>query len=114
MSPRDRRRARYGIALFAVIAGALCAAALTNGVGNTVATVLIGGGLLALVIFFMRDMGLLDAGDPPAPPAAPARSSSNGGDPHPSDGSAEPSGSSRRGVSVPRPERLRGQRRRLR
>jgi hypothetical protein len=118
MSARDRRRIRYGSAVFAVVAGALIAAALTNGVGNTLATVLIGGGLLAIVIFLMRDMGLLNAGDPPAP-ATPERPS-NGGDPQHGPGAGNGSDpvdpgspAGRRSVNVRPPERMRGQRRRL-
>jgi hypothetical protein len=116
MSPRDRRTIRYGAAVVAVVAGGLCAAALTNSVGNTIATVLIGGGLLAIVIFLMRDMGLLDTGERTPPPAGP---STNGGDPQggPEHGAGDGSGLAprkRRSVNVPRPDRMRGQRRRLR
>jgi hypothetical protein len=116
MSDRDRRLIRYGAACIAVVAGALCAAALTNTVGNTVATVLIGGGLLAIVIFLLRDMGLIDASAKPEPPP-PSR---NGSDPHhrssPADepDSPHPGGQARRSVNVRRPDRMRGQRRRLR
>ena len=59
MSAGDRRLIRYGVPCVAVLAGGVCAAALTNAVGNTLATVLIGGGLLAIVIFLFRDMGLV-------------------------------------------------------
>ena len=103
---------RYVLAAAAVLAGVLCAAALTNGVGNTVATVLIGGGLLAFVIFLMREMGLLDTRDPDQqPPQEPSDdgSSQNGSDP--GDRAAP---SRRRAVKVARPDRMRGQRRRLR
>ena len=127
MSARDRRTIRYGVPAVAVLAGVLCAAALTNSVGNTVATVLIGGGLLVFVIFMLRDMGLLEGDDPAAPstppPAAPppAGPADNGGepdhgsgaDPGSGNGSAPGSGA-RRSVNVPRPDRMRGQRRRLR
>ena len=115
MSARDRRMIRYGAAWVAVVAGGICAAALTNTVGNTVATVLIGGGLLATVIFLLRDMGLIDSSKPESPP--PSR---NGADPNdrssPAAGKdpAHPSGQARRSVNVRRPDRLRGQRRRLR
>jgi hypothetical protein len=118
MSPRDRRTIRYGAAVAAVVAGGLCAAALTNSAGNTIATVLIGGGLLAIVIFLMRDMGLLDTGERATPRAGP---STNGGDPHGGPGSEHGAGDGsglaprkRRTVNVPRPDRMRGQRRRLR
>jgi hypothetical protein len=119
MSARDRRTIRYLAAAVAVIAGALFAAAVTNSVGNTVATVLIGGGLLAFVIMLLRDMGLIEVGERTPPPAAGP--SSSGGDPHRGDGpdldpanGAGPDPGERRSVNVPRPERLRGQRRRLR
>lgn len=107
---------RYGAPCVAVVAGAICAAALTNTVGNTVATVLIGGGLLTIVIFLLRDMGLLAATPEPEPP----QQSRNGSDPH---GRSSPAGEiddahparqTRRSVSVRRPDRMRGQRRRLR
>jgi hypothetical protein len=118
MSHRDRRLIRYAVACVAVVAGALCAAALTNTLGNTLATVLIGGGLLAIVIFLLRDMGLIDASaDPdPEPPTSPQ----NGSDPHHRSspaGESDPThspGQARRSVSVRRPDRMRGQRRRLR
>ena len=93
MSLRDRRLIRYAVAGVAVIAGALCAAALTNAVGNTVATVLIGGGLLAIVILLLRDMGLIDT----SATAKPQQQSRNGSDPHrrSSPGSEAPSRSTR-------------------
>ena len=73
MSDRDRRLIRYGAACVAVVAGAICAAALTNALGNTLATVLIGGGLLAIVIFLLRDMGLIETSAKAEPPAAVAQ-----------------------------------------
>jgi hypothetical protein len=116
MSARDRQLIRYGAPCVAVVAGAICAAALTNTVGNSVATVLIGGGLLAIVIFLLRDMGLAGTSEKPKAPD-PSR---NGSDPHDrsttngdADG-AHPGRQSRRSVSVRRPDRMRGQRRRLR
>jgi hypothetical protein len=118
MSDRDRRLIRYGAACVSVVAGALCAAALTNTVGNTVATVLIGGGLLAIVIFLLRDMGLIDASAKPKPEQQSA--SRNGSDPHHRSSPADepdpphPGGQARRSVNVRRPDRMRGQRRRLR
>jgi hypothetical protein len=116
MSDRDRRLIRYGVAGVAILVGALFAAALTNSVGNTVATVLIGGGLLAIVIFLLRDMGLIDTAAKPKP----HEQSANGSDPHPrSSPDSEPDPphpprQTRRSVSVRRPDRMRGQRRRLR
>jgi hypothetical protein len=116
MSDRDRRLIRYAVACVAVIAGALCAAVLTNAVGNTLATVLIGGGLLAIVIFLLRDMGLIDTSAEPDQ-QQPSR---NGSDPHHRSSSAaepdpqHPARQARRSVKVRRPDRMRGQRRRLR
>jgi hypothetical protein len=107
---------RYGIAGLAVLVGALIAAALTDSLGNTLATVLIGGGLLAFVFFLLRDMGLLDTSDKPRP-QPPSR---NGSDPHrgpSSESESAPEHSpreARRTVTVRRPDRMRGQRRRLR
>jgi hypothetical protein len=120
MTGRDHRYARYGAAGVAVLVGAVCAAALTNGVGNTIATVLIGGGLLAVVFFLLRDMGLIDMGGDRTPPPTAPEPPSNGGDPRhgPGNGS-DPAGESpegsgdRRTVDVRRPDRMRGQRRRL-
>ena len=106
---------RYGAAGMAVLAGALCAAALTDGLGNTLATVLIGGGLLAIVIFALRDMGLVDTSGKPEP-RRPSRNESDpdrestAGAPPPNHPPHQP----RRSVSVRRPDRMRGQRRRLR
>jgi hypothetical protein len=116
MSERDRRLIRYGAASGAVVAGGICAAALTNALGNTLATVLIGGGLLAIVIFLFRDMGLVAATSEPKP-QQPSR---NGSDPHDRSSpsgevdSAHPARQPRRSVNVRRPDRMRGQRRRLR
>lgn len=73
----NRRTLRYGLAAGAVVAGALVAAALTNSLGNSLATGLIGIGLLALVGMLLRDMGLIDTREPPQPPS----SSRNGSDP---------------------------------
>ena len=107
---------RYGSPCVAVVVGGICAAALTNTVGNTLATVLIGGGLLAIVIFLLRDMGLLAATSEPEPPQ-PSR---NGSDPHDRSSpageadAAHPGRQDRRSVNVRRPDRMRGQRRRLR
>ena len=77
-------------------------------------------GLLAFVIMLLRDMGLLDTDGASAPPPPPERSG-NGDDPQrgsgpdqsPENGS-EAGPSVRRSVNVPRPDRMRGQRRRLR
>jgi hypothetical protein len=116
VSKRDRQLIRYLSAGGAVVVGGLIAAALTDSLGNTLATVLIGGGLLAFVIFLLRDMGLLDMSDKP-PSQPPSR---NGSDPHrgPStESSSTPEHSpreARRTVTVRRPDRMRGQRRRLR
>ena len=101
----------------AVVAGALCGAAMTNSIGNTVATAMIGGGLFAIMIFLLRDMGILTADEPTAPPAA-GPAADGGGDHGPGldhgsgNGSAASAGSSRT-VNVPRPDRMRGQHRRL-
>lgn len=116
MSDRDRRLIRYGAACVAVVAGGLCAAALTNAVGNTLATVLIGGGLLAIVIFLFRDMGLVAASSEPKP-QQPSHTGSDSDDRSSSAGEADaahPARPARRSVNVRRPDRMRGQRRRLR
>jgi hypothetical protein len=116
MSDRDRRPIRYGAACVAVVAGALCAAALTDRLGNTLATVLIGGGLLAIVIFLLRDMGLIDtsakaeAQQPSRNGSDPDRRSSPAPEPDPTHSPRQ----ARRSVNVRRPDRMRGQRRRLR
>jgi hypothetical protein len=116
MSARDRQLIRYAVPCIAVVAGAICAAALTNAVGNTVATVLIGGGLLAIVIFLLRDMGLAGTTSEPKSPEP----SHNGSDSHErlapigETDPAHPGRQARRSVNVRRPDRMRGQRRRLR
>ena len=116
MSDHDRRLIRYGVACVAVVAGAICAAGLTDALGNTLATVLIGGGLLAIVIFLLRDMGLIET-SAKAEPQPPSR---NGSDPHrgssagPDTDSTHAPRPARRSVKVRRPDRMRGQRRRLR
>jgi hypothetical protein len=115
MSARNRQLTRYGVASAAVVAGALIAAALTDRLGNTLATVLIGGGLLAIVILLLRDMGLIET----SAKAAPQQPSRNGSDPHERSPGDEPEPPhaprpARRSVSVRRPDRMRGQRRRLR
>jgi hypothetical protein len=116
MSARDRRLIRYGAACVAVVVGGICAAALTDAVGNTLATVLIGGGLLAIVIFLFRDMGLV-ANPSKSEPRQPSR---NGADPHDrsssvgDDAAGRPARQARRSANVRRPDRMRGQRRRLR
>ena len=100
-----------------VVAGALCGAAMTNSIGNTVATAMIGGGLFAIMIFLLRDMGILTADEPTVGPAGPAPD--DGGvdhDPGPDHGSSNgsvPSPGASRSVNVPRPDRMRGQHRRL-
>ncbi|MFZ0387008.1 MAG: hypothetical protein WAL22_15180, partial [Solirubrobacteraceae bacterium] len=92
------------------------AAVLTDPVGNTLATVMIGGGLLAIVILLLRDMGLTDT----SAKATPQQLSRNGADPHQRSSPAaeadpaHPGRSARRSVNVRRPDRMRGQRRRLR
>jgi hypothetical protein len=116
MSDHDRRLIRYGAACVAVVAGAICAAGLTDALGNTLATVLIGGGLLAIVIFLLRDMGLIET----SAKAEPQQPSRNGSDPHrgaspgPDTDSTHAPRPGRRSVNVRRPDRMRGQRRRLR
>jgi hypothetical protein len=107
---------RYAAACVAVVAGVICAAALTDALGNTLATVLIGGGLLAIVIFLLRDMGLIDASSKPEPPP-PSRNGANPNDRSSPAAGADhphPPGQARRSLNVRRPDRLRGQRRRLR
>ena len=115
VTDRDRRMIRYGAAGMAVLAGALCAAALTDSLGNTLATALIGGGLLAIVIFALRDMGLVDISGKPEP-RRPSRDRSDPDRESTAAGSRpdHPPRQPRRTVSVRRPDRMRGQRRRLR
>jgi hypothetical protein len=79
------RNGRYLIASTMIVVGLACAAVLTNSLGNTLATVLIGVGLIMFVAFLFKDLGLNEAGhsaprvpslppeDPPEPdaPSAP-------------------------------------------
>lgn len=117
MSARDRRTIRYGVPVAAVIAGALAGAAMTNSIGNTVATGLIGVGLFAIMVFLLRDMGILTAEEPNVGPAGPAPDDGavdhGPGPDHGSSNGSVPSPSASRSVNVPRPDRMRGQHRRL-
>ncbi|HEX5194040.1 MAG TPA: hypothetical protein VFW09_14660 [Solirubrobacteraceae bacterium] len=102
----------------AVVAGGLCGAAMTNSIGNTVATAMIGGGLFAIMIFLLRDMGILTADEPSVGPAGPAPDDDavdhSPGPDHGSGNGSVPSPDASRSVNVPRPDRMRGQHRRLR
>lgn len=109
---RDDRRVRYGSAAGLIVLGFACGAISTGTVGGALATVFIAVGMILFLVFLLRDLGLTDrparsgrgATRPPVPSphAAPHR--------HP----GEPAGAPRTHASVTPPERLRGQRRRLR
>lgn len=101
---RRWRTLRYGGSIAVALAGVACGATIPGTLGGTLATVLIGLGLIGVLSLVFYEVGLSEdrerAGrrlpDEPPRPAAPQ---------HPAT----------RGRPAPRrPERLRGQRRRLR
>jgi hypothetical protein len=122
---RRTRSIRYGASILLVLAGVCCGALIHGSTGGTLATVLVGLGLVGVVSLVFYEVGLtedrdrartldergldraraldeteLDRPGPETPPDSPSRPSAP---PHP------PSGPTRR-----RPDRMRGQRRRLR
>ena len=114
---RDARKVRYGGAFALIVIGFACGAISTGTIGGALATGFIAVGMLLFLAFLFRDLGLSEnsaraarrtgAAPPPAPaPPAPA--------PHPGSGADDPRTTPRTHATVQRPERLRGQRRRLR
>ncbi len=96
---------RYGGSIFLVLVGVVCGIAISGSAGGTLATVFVGLGLVGVVSLIFYEVGLTEdrdrdreRGRPPVPPTpSPAAS-------------AKPHDEPRRSL----PDRMRGQRRRLR
>jgi hypothetical protein len=101
---RRWRTQRYGAAILVVLAGVACAATISGTLGGTLATVLIGVGLVGVLSLVFYEVGLSEdrerarrrSRDERQRPAAPAHP-----DPRPR-------------PAPRRPDRMRGHRRRLR
>jgi hypothetical protein len=108
---RRWRAVRYGASVALVIVGAACGALISGSLGGTLATVMVGLGLVGIVSLVFYEVGLTEDRDrerrrPPADGTGPG---GPGSVPGPAAGS-HPASSPR-----PRPlARLRGERRRLR
>ena len=133
---QDHRIFRYGGPVGVMLVGVACGATLSGVLGGTLATVLIAVGMLAFLVALFRDLGLSDGHErrprrvdaapsprgegPHAEDACGEDPRSRAGDPHAEDPHAEEEGrhghrpAPRRRELPRRPERLRGQRRRLR
>lgn len=109
---RDDRRVRYGSAAGLIVLGFACGAISTGTVGGALATLFIAAGMILFLVFLFRDLGLSDRPSRSARGAAPPPVPSPHGIGHRH--SEEPAPAPRTHASVTRPERLRGQRRRLR
>lgn len=99
---RRWRSLRYGAAIGLALVGVACGATIPGTLGGTLATALIGVGLVGVLSLVFYEVGLSEDRDRaarrrPAPPPEPPG--------HP-DSRARP--------AAPRPDRMRGQRRRLR
>jgi hypothetical protein len=101
---RRRRSVRYGASGALVVAGVACGALVSGTTGGTLATALIGLGLVGIVSLIFYEVGLSEdrdrarsqeAAERRAPPASPGEKT-------------------RRPLRPRRPDRMRGQRRRLR
>jgi hypothetical protein len=92
------RNGRYFIASTLIVIGLACAALLTNSVGNDLATVLIGVGLIMFVAFLFQDLGLSAStrSAPRVPPLPPEPAS-------PEPVAAEPEASAPRAARAPGP-----------
>jgi hypothetical protein len=75
------RRIRYGAPVVTIVVGVLFAAADTDSIGNTVATVLIALGLIWFIATLGREMGMTErTGRSHAPPPLPPRDRDPGDD----------------------------------
>jgi hypothetical protein len=97
---RRWRTLRYGAAVGLAVAGVACGVTIPGTLGGTLATALIGVGLVGVLSLVFYEIGLSEDRDRaarrPPPPQAPE---------HPD---------SRSRPATPRPDRMRGKRRRLR
>jgi hypothetical protein len=101
---RGWRSLRYGASAALVLAGVACGALISGTTGGTLATALIGLGLLGIVSLIFYEVGLSEDRDRARSREAAERRSA----------SATPDETTRRPLRPRRPDRMRGQRRRLR
>jgi hypothetical protein len=108
---RRSRAVRYGASVALVIAGAACGALISGSLGGTLATVLVGLGLVGIVSLAFYEVGLTEDRERERPRPPGDRDGSG-----PGSGSGPPAlGSHPATPPRPRPlARLRGERRRLR
>ena len=118
---RDARKVRYGVACALIVIGFACGAISTGTVGGALATVFIAAGMLLFVASLLRDLGLSDRTGRPGrrdgavrPPSSPGPSGPPPPSPSASSPPEGPRATARGHAAVRRPERLRGERRRLR
>jgi hypothetical protein len=111
---RATRKVRYGSASGLIVLGFACGAISTGTIGGALATGFIAIGMLLFLAFLFRDLGLSDGSGhasrrpgtvAPPPTSAPSRPESQVEDPRTTP---------RTRATVQPPERLRGQRGRLR
>jgi hypothetical protein len=109
---RRWRSPRYGAAIGLTLVGVACGATIPGTLGGTLATALIGLGLVGVVSLVFYEIGLSEDRDR-AHSARPSAKASS--DQTPSDeASGPPDHPDSRLRPAPRPDRMRGQRRRLR
>jgi hypothetical protein len=81
---RRWRTLRYGACLGLVVVGAACGATISGTLGGTLATILIGIGLVGVLSLVFYEVGLSEDRDrasarpPPPPPRAPERAAPRG------------------------------------
>lgn len=119
---RRTRTIRYGGSILLVLAGAACGVLISGSTGGTLATVLVGLGLVGLVSLVFYEVGLtedrdrVDRGDPPQ--AAGAIGAADQAPTRPEEAVGPRPGTDRHRPDLParrRPvDRMRGHRRRLR
>jgi hypothetical protein len=100
---RRTRAIRYGASTALVLAGVACGALISGSAGGTLATVLVGIGLVGVVSLVFYEVGLTEDRERASQAPAPKRTARPPGRP-----------SSREAPRRPAPPRLRGERRRLR
>jgi len=114
---RRWRSPRYGAAIGLTLIGIACGATIPGTLGGTLATALIGLGLVGVVSLVFYEIGLSEDRDraQSVRPAGEAPSDQASPDQAPPDEAATPPGHpDSRLRPAPRPDRMRGQRRRLR
>lgn len=104
---RGWRSPRYGAAIGLTLVGVACGATIPGTLGGTLATALIGLGLVGVVSLVFYEIGLSEDRDR-------ARSVRSADQAPPDEAPAAPGHPDSRLRPPPRPDRMRGQRRRLR